>query len=302
MSMISIMVALSAIAQSVSTITHVIQKGETLQTIAARYSTTPQTIIELNPEAADFVYVGMELKIPVVTQTPQIKPTYTPSTMSDRSGQSKTSYSDNIPSQQGYVEEEPETSVAGTTHFAYEMGYVFISKDKKLGANGGFNYGMKYNFGIQYYITDAFYGGARLGYELLSQTLEYKDVPYINSVGRTSKGRQRISCDVHMIELPLELGFSYLLPNTTTRMGLYAGLDLGLGVAGGKVKISNPDGSETKTGKSASGELYAGLTAGINLSFENFGIRPAIVLGLNDNYKGMLYDKTQFQISLFFVY
>lgn len=138
MAIISIMVALSAIAQSTSTITHVMQKGETLQTIAARYSTTPQAIIELNPEAAEFTYVGMELKVPVVTPTTHSStPAYAPSTISDMNGRSQMTYSDNASSQQSYVDEVAETSVAGTTHVTYEMGFMFISKEKKLGASEG---------------------------------------------------------------------------------------------------------------------------------------------------------------------
>lgn len=47
-------------------ITHTIARGETLTSIAKRYSVSEAQIIELNPDAAQFVYVGMDLKIPVV--------------------------------------------------------------------------------------------------------------------------------------------------------------------------------------------------------------------------------------------
>lgn len=43
--------------------------GETLCSIAQRYSTTEARIIELNPDAADFIYVGMELVIPIASPT-----------------------------------------------------------------------------------------------------------------------------------------------------------------------------------------------------------------------------------------
>lgn len=55
----------SAIAQT-STIKHTVDRGETLQSIAKRYATTEAKIIELNPAAAKYVYVGMELIIPAV--------------------------------------------------------------------------------------------------------------------------------------------------------------------------------------------------------------------------------------------
>lgn len=56
---------------------HIVDRGETLASIASRYGVTQEDIIQLNPDVAQFVYVGMELSIPekefndtkVVTQT-----------------------------------------------------------------------------------------------------------------------------------------------------------------------------------------------------------------------------------------
>lgn len=53
------------IAQT-DTTKHIVERGETLVSIAKRYATTEAKIIELNPNAAQFVYVGMELTIPKV--------------------------------------------------------------------------------------------------------------------------------------------------------------------------------------------------------------------------------------------
>lgn len=52
-----------AVAQT-NTIKHTVDRGETLVSIAKRYATTEAKIIELNPDAAQFLYVGMELIIP----------------------------------------------------------------------------------------------------------------------------------------------------------------------------------------------------------------------------------------------
>lgn len=63
-----LMVAFSvsfAVAQT-STVKHTVDRGETLQSIAKRYATTEAKIIELNPDAAQFVYVGMELTVPTM--------------------------------------------------------------------------------------------------------------------------------------------------------------------------------------------------------------------------------------------
>lgn len=55
-----------AFAQT-NTIKHTVTRGETLMSIAKRYATTEAKIIELNPDAAQFVYVGMELIIPITS-------------------------------------------------------------------------------------------------------------------------------------------------------------------------------------------------------------------------------------------
>lgn len=43
---------------------HILERGESLESIAKKYGVTTQQIIELNPEAASFTYIGMELTIP----------------------------------------------------------------------------------------------------------------------------------------------------------------------------------------------------------------------------------------------
>lgn len=56
---------LSVFAQTVKK--HVVQRGETLVSIAQKYSVSKDDIIKANPDAAQFVYVGMELTIPETT-------------------------------------------------------------------------------------------------------------------------------------------------------------------------------------------------------------------------------------------
>lgn len=52
-----------AVAQT-NTTKHTVERGETLTSIAKQYATTEAKIIELNPNAAHFLYIGMELIIP----------------------------------------------------------------------------------------------------------------------------------------------------------------------------------------------------------------------------------------------
>lgn len=54
--------SVSVLAQTVKK--HIVERGETVESIAEKYGVTKASIIEINPDAAQFVYVGMELKIP----------------------------------------------------------------------------------------------------------------------------------------------------------------------------------------------------------------------------------------------
>ena len=47
------------------TVKHVVQKGETVASIAANYGVTPAEITSMNPKAERFLFVGMEIQIPV---------------------------------------------------------------------------------------------------------------------------------------------------------------------------------------------------------------------------------------------
>ncbi|MCM1225620.1 MAG: LysM peptidoglycan-binding domain-containing protein, partial [Lachnospiraceae bacterium] len=63
---------LCAMAWAFANVEHVVEPGETLKSIAQKYGVTEAKIIELNPDAAQFIYVGMELNIPAnaaVTQS-----------------------------------------------------------------------------------------------------------------------------------------------------------------------------------------------------------------------------------------
>lgn len=59
--------SLICVAQSSET-KHIVARGETLNEIATKYNTTVSEIISKNPQAAEFIYVGMELVIPTAIQ------------------------------------------------------------------------------------------------------------------------------------------------------------------------------------------------------------------------------------------
>lgn len=62
-SLLCLSLSLSLSAQSGS---HIVERGETLSIIAKKYGVTEQQILDINPNAAQFIYVGMELTIPQI--------------------------------------------------------------------------------------------------------------------------------------------------------------------------------------------------------------------------------------------
>lgn len=56
--------AATSLAQT-SVVTHTIERGETLESIAEKYGVTKEAILQANAAATQFTYVGMELQIPV---------------------------------------------------------------------------------------------------------------------------------------------------------------------------------------------------------------------------------------------
>lgn len=60
-------VSLNTYAQD-TTQKHIVERGETIESIAQQYGTTVDELVKLNPDASQFVYVGMELVVPAKAQ------------------------------------------------------------------------------------------------------------------------------------------------------------------------------------------------------------------------------------------
>lgn len=65
-SLIMCAISLMAMAQH-QVVTHVVQRGETIESIAKQYNVSVADINKANPNAEGVVYVGMKLAIPVGT-------------------------------------------------------------------------------------------------------------------------------------------------------------------------------------------------------------------------------------------
>ena len=61
---VSIITCLLALPAMAETKTHVVERGETIASIAKHYGITEKALLAENPTAADFFYTGMVLTIP----------------------------------------------------------------------------------------------------------------------------------------------------------------------------------------------------------------------------------------------
>lgn len=66
---IFIIVALTAASSAGAETRHILERGETLESVAKKYGITTEQIIALNPDAKSFTYVGVELIIPETATT-----------------------------------------------------------------------------------------------------------------------------------------------------------------------------------------------------------------------------------------
>jgi len=66
-SLIMCAISLMAMAQH-QVVTHVVQRGETIESIAKQYNVSVADINKANPNAEGVVYVGMKLQIPLSTE------------------------------------------------------------------------------------------------------------------------------------------------------------------------------------------------------------------------------------------
>ena len=67
-SLIMCAISLLAMAQH-QVVTHVVQRGETIESIAKQYNVTVADINKANPNAEGVVYVGMKLNVPTNSNT-----------------------------------------------------------------------------------------------------------------------------------------------------------------------------------------------------------------------------------------
>ncbi|MCD8306158.1 MAG: LysM peptidoglycan-binding domain-containing protein [Prevotella sp.] len=240
-------------------ITHVVASGETLETIAQRYNTTVETLTAINPDAAEAIYVGMEVKIPV-TVVESVPETVTEET----------------------VVTEPENTVAPEAvststeenltrwDVAYRLAAGYLTKPSGLE--------LQASIGAKYVPIKQVYVALMAGYMFSDQ---FKSNTY----------------EADFVTIPLEIGGHFKLPNAHY-ISPYIGFDFNICVhASFNLDTKGMD-SDTKKylkdyykelDKDLRGKLCADFRLGVKYSLNsNAALGVSMVIPMNDNQKGLV--------------
>lgn len=269
-----ILSVVSALAQT-NTTKHTVERGETLATIAQKYGTTEDKLKELNPDAAQFVYVGMELVVPETRSNINESTTIGNNTIGETvSGLATTSHQSYYYEDDSYEKWEP----------AFQIGFGFLPKPK--GYKGSY-WTYEFTIGVNYNITESFYVGARIGYN--SSNIYYYSSTY--SLGFSS-GNTRY----HFITLPIEAGYSLSIIPKKLSLIPYIGLSPNYCV---KAKLETGYGSsKVKKDLDCDGDIGIGAKIGARLNIFTFDIGFAYVFYLNDNQKAFFGKEAYPEISI----
>lgn len=266
----------TALAQT-NTVKHIVERGETLESIAQHYGVTKDDITRLNPDAAQFVYVGMELQVPQ-TGNSSVQSEETPASQSFVQSQSE-----EVSNTFSKKDDDGNDEKWG---FVVEGGYGFLPKSS--GAKGT-NWSLELTVGAKYKILAGLYASARIGYNSANtNVLDYdNEYGYLNAETTT-----------HFVEVPLEIGYSFQTKNESFAIMPFGGFDFNVSVAG---KAEQGIGKNKKeTDLNNAGKVGVGSRLGIRLRLWEFNISGAYHIAINKKQKGFNVKRAYPEISIGF--
>lgn len=218
---------LSAIAMAQTITTHVVQRGETAESIATLYSITTEQLFKANPGAEDLFYVGLKLNIPAKKMT-QEQPTATavvPVKTDSASIASKNAVvqSSNNPMLQSTKTSKQEKNNLNIKVIAGATLGTWVGKDFKDGKvtddNGNSNTETKnkvnYQFHIgaitDYHFTKSLYAGLgivfnKTGYKQSAFTTSGQ---YWVDEGGNYDMSENVTMSVSKLDIPIHIGGTY---------------------------------------------------------------------------------------------
>lgn len=261
-----------AMAQ-MNTVKHTVNRGETLSSIAQRYGTTTDKIVELNPEAAQFIYVGMELTVPVVAAS-EAQPT----------AQAPASNVTHYPVAQGAgtvynISASNEDSEGPGWGIAMDIGLGFPDID------GGKTYEIALS--VPYWFNEkesGLFASAGLGYSS----------SFGSSSERVGHYTASSSYSISLISIPLKVGYA-ITGNKNIALTPYIGLNLGITVAGNtKIKY----GGEEQKYKIESGKFAPDFRLGAYLRLWGVNLGGHFAVPISDDSKAVYGSSRYFEASI----
>ena len=251
-------------AQSV--IFHIVKDGETLSSIAKKYSVKKSDIVNLNPDAAKDVYPGMELQIP--------------------NGKS-VEYNQEYDTKGVVIDNLVENSdVKGTWQMSYEIGYGFLPKEEGMNES---SYEYRATMGANYILPYGLYSGVRIGYN----SSNYYSYVYANKTSCSSD----IKC--HLLCIPIEIGYRFLF-DSNKKIGFapFAGIDINIGLSGKQKTKYNKE--ETSEDLKIGGKIGVGGRVGLRLLLWGFNLSGTYVFPFNDKQKQFFGEKSYPELTIGF--
>ena len=237
-------VCMFTMAQS-QTVTHVVQRGETIESIAEFYKVSVEDINKANPNVDGIVYVGMKLNIPQSKEPIIVSKTSQPIVTKDKT-QSKIDYRAHAKKSEYVANDKPWKikAVAGVS-----VG-TWIGKDFKDGSANS-DYGQAssknkaiYQFHLGVIVDYLFSKNLYAGTGIIFNQNGYKQESIMTSgqdwddEGGNYDGKQTIKMTTNNIEVPIHIGGLY---NMSSNIGLFieVGPYFSYAISGSKKRIGS---------------------------------------------------------------
>ena len=282
--------SIAAMAQS-QIVTHVVQRGETIESIAKHYNISVADLNNANPNADGLIYVGMKLAVPVMNTAATSTTNTSPAVSTTTSTTTETATSNLSEVTNSYHETETQRTISTTqttssfteskrgkiepsVEFGVALGQ-FLGDGAKFGDEHLFKltYGIHGAFGAKYFITENFFAEALIGYRYLDGIGNRKTFELIYGDGAHG------DFTTHSIYIPLYFGAK--VNDFTFKAGPYFD-----NIVKGKYVAERPIGNFKQTEKIKDGKFSAGLN--FCAAYGNYGIKFNIGLS---NYGGKILDE-----------
>lgn len=268
-----LMFTITASAQT--TVTHTVERGETVASIAKKYNVTPQDIINANPDAAEFVFAGMKLEIPANTKNKikekeNVKELHDNSDYLNNATVQETKNIENNGNKSLIQVDENEDDKTGKIEGAME--FAFPSIGSLQGDNAEqykMTLGLQTSMGAKIYITNSLFAEAQIGYRYLQTSWKKKYAEAV--IGKYGD----IKLSTHSIYFPLYFGAC--LKDFTFKFGPYCDY-----IISGKEKAENHSTKFSEKKKIKDDKLSVGLNFCVR--YKMYGVKFNIGL---TNYAGI---------------